>query len=306
MTITISIGSGKGGVGKSICITNIAILLAKTGKKVCIVDFDIGGADTHILFGLFHPKLTLTDFINKNVTTIGETIHTFESLYNVQLIPGTGDTLQTANMTFQQKQKVLRAIPTIDADVILFDVGAGTSYHALDFFMASDIQMCVALPEPTSIMDFYTFLQLATIRKTLSGFLSDSEVSKTIKTHKFDNLNQALELIEQLQPGSRQKAQDSLRYFNPLLIINKVSPGSNLNRKKLHKMASKYLGVYLPDLGDIPRDDAVIDSLKAFLPVVEHAPTAPASIAFQHITDRLIKILDLYNRKATNTFISPH
>lgn len=301
MTITISIGSGKGGVGKSICIANIAILLAKAGKKVCIVDFDIGGADTHILFGLFRPKYTLTDFINRNVATIQETIHTFDSLYKVQLIPGTGDTLQTANMSFQQKQKVLRAIPTIDADVILFDIGAGTNYHALDFFMASDIQMCVALPEPTSIMDFYTFLQLATIRKTLSNFLSQSDVSKTIKTNTFDSLNQALDLIEQIQPGSREKAQESLRYFNPLLIINKISPGSNLNRMKLHKMASKYLGVYLPDLGDIPQDPAVIDSLKAFLPVVEYAPKAPASIAFQEITNKLIKILDLYIRKAAKS-----
>lgn len=297
MAITISIGSGKGGVGKTICLANIGLLLAKAGKKVCIVDFDIGGADAHILFGLFQPRYTLTDYLNREVDSIEDVIHTFDSLYNLQLIPGTGDTLNTANMSFQEKQKLLRAIATIDADIVLFDVGAGTNYHSLDFFMATDIQMCIALPEPTSIMDFYTFLQLATIRKTLSNFLSQSEVAKQIRKHKFETLNQAFDLIEEIQPGSRKKAQEALRYFNPLLIINRVGPGTKLNRMKLHKMSSKYLGVYLPDLGDIPNDDNVVESLKAYLPVVEYAPNTPAALALGDISAKLLKVVDLYERK---------
>ena len=298
MAITISIGSGKGGVGKTICLANLGLLLAKSGKRVCIVDFDIGGADAHIIFGLFQPKHTLTDFLDKKVNSIEDVIHTFDSLYNLQLIPGTGDTLNSANMSYQQKQKLLRAISTIDADIILCDVGAGTNYHSLDFFMATDIQICIALPEPTSIMDFYTFLQLATIRKTLSAFLSHEEVAKQIKKHTFETLSQSLELIEEIQPGSRRKAQEALKYFNPLLIINRVGPGSKLNRMKLHKMSSKYLGIYLPDLGDIPDDENVPESLKAFLPVVEYAPNCPASIAFNDICQKLLKVIDLYQRKA--------
>lgn len=300
MSITISIGSGKGGVGKSVCIANIALLLAKAGKKVCIVDFDLGGADCHILFGLFQPKFTLSDFLDGKIHTISEAIHTFRELHNLQLIPGTGETLHTSNMTFQQKRKVLRAIHSIDADIILFDVGAGTSYHTLDFFMATDIQMCIALPEPTSILDFYTFLQLATIRKILSRFLSNSDVAKILKKDRFKDLNDAFDIVEKIQPGAKKKAQESLRFFNPLLIINRVENGSRLNRNKLHKMASKYLGIYLPSLGDVPQDDAVISSIKSFLPVVEHQPKSPASLAYKDITGKLLKVIDLYERKAKN------
>ncbi|MGL1932906.1 MAG: AAA family ATPase [Desulfotalea sp.] len=298
MTITISIGSGKGGVGKSISLTNIALLLAQGGKRVCIVDFDIGGADTHILFGLFQPKKTLTDFIERRVDSIEDCIHTFESFNNLQLIPGTGDTLHSANMTYQEKQRILRAVKNIDTDIILFDVGAGTSYHTLDFFMASDIQICIALPEPTSIMDFYTFIQLATIRKTLSSFLSSGEIAKAVKKNKFSTLTEAFKLIEEIKPGGRKKAQESLRYFNPLLIINRVGLGSKLNKAKLHSMASKYLGIYLPDLGDIPQDDMVLESLRAYLPVVEYAPNSPAALAYKDVTGKLLKIIDLYERKA--------
>ncbi len=52
MTVKISIGSGKGGTGKTMVTANLALLLAKTGKKVCLVDLDLGGADAHMLFGL--------------------------------------------------------------------------------------------------------------------------------------------------------------------------------------------------------------------------------------------------------------
>lgn len=298
MTTTISIGSGKGGVGKSISIANIAMLLAKSGKRVCIVDFDIGGADTHILFGVFQPEYTLTDFLDRRVETIEECIHPLKELYNLQLIPGTGDTLHSANMTFQEKQRLLKAIKGIDTDIILFDVGAGTNYHTLDFFMATDIQICIAQPEPTSMMDFYTFIQLATIRKILESFLSSSEISKAIKKNKFDSLADAFNLIEDISPGSRVEAQKSLKYFNPLIIVNRVGPGSRLNKAKLHKMASKYLGIYMPDLGEVPDDANVPASLKAYLPVVEYAPNCPASMAYNEIAEKLLKIIDLYERKA--------
>ena len=62
MAIIISVGSGKGGVGKSVIAANLALLIAKKGKRVTLVDLDIGGADIHILFGLMNPPLTLTAF----------------------------------------------------------------------------------------------------------------------------------------------------------------------------------------------------------------------------------------------------
>ena len=67
MATVISIASGKGGVGKSVIAANLALLLAKKGKRVTLADLDIGGADIHILFGLMNPPLTLTDFLNHRV-----------------------------------------------------------------------------------------------------------------------------------------------------------------------------------------------------------------------------------------------
>lgn len=281
MAITISVGSGKGGTGKSMVVSNLALLLARAGRRVCIVDLDLGGPDAHILYGLFEPKNTLTDFLTRRVDEISDVIHTFPSLNGVQLVPGTGDTLQTANMTYQEKQRLLRSLAGIDTDVLLIDVGAGTSYHTLDFFMSTDIQLCVTSPEPTAVMDFYNFLQLATIRTALSAFLSQAETSREIKKQKFTTLAEVLDLAESIQPGAREKAQAALRTFNPLLIVNMVGVGTKLNLLKLKKLASQYLGIYLPDLGEIPYDSSIHEALRVYLPVTEFAPASPAAKALE-------------------------
>lgn len=298
MTITISIGSGKGGTGKSVVLTNLAVLLARAGKKVCVVDLDVGGANAHIFFGLFKPERTLTDFFTRKVENLNEIACTFESFHGLQLITGTGDTLQTANMSFQEKQRLLRGLKNIKADIVLLDIGAGTNYHSLDFFMAADLQICTTMPEHTSIMDFYTFIKLATIRKALSGFLSQSEVSKTLKKRDFHTITEVFDLAEEVQPGAREKIQKDLESFHPMLVINKVVPGARLNTLKLKKIISKYLGIYIPELGEIPEDSQIAEALQAYMPVCEYAPKSSSSLAFTDIEARLSKVIGLFPQES--------
>ncbi|PHR27434.1 MAG: ATP-binding protein [Desulfotalea sp.] len=294
MAIKISIGSGKGGVGKTMIMVNLAMQLAETGKKVCLIDLDIGGADAHILFGLFEPRRTLTDFITRKVNNIQDVAHTFYAHHGLQLIAGTGDTLQTSNMNYQEKLRLLRAIDNIDADIVLLDVGAGTSYHALDFFMHSDIQICVTLPDPTSIMDLYNFLQLATIRKMLTSFLSKSDVASILKTTNFGSLAEVFVLAEQTSPGAQDLAQEALKYFHPLLIVNRDSENGRLNKGKLKQMVQKYLGIDIPELCEIPEDPQVQIALKAFLPISELYPDSPSSLAMHNAAVKLAKLVDLF------------
>ncbi len=298
MSVSISIGSGKGGTGKTMVIVNLALMLAKMGKKVCLVDLDLGGADAHVLLGLLEPKRTLTDFLTRQVDSITDTIHTFYSFNGLQFIPGTGNTLQTANIGYQEKQRLLRSLAAVETDVMLIDVGAGTSFHALDFFMFSDLQICVTLPDPASILDMYTFLQLATIRKILGSFLSHSDVGTTLKNHNFNTLNEVFELAERTREGAKERAQQSLRFFHPLLVVNRDSARGRVNKFKLRKMVAKYLGIDIPELGDIPEDGKIDDALKAYLPVCELYPTSPAALALTAIAEKLEKVIALFSPKA--------
>ncbi|MBU1138628.1 MAG: P-loop NTPase [Proteobacteria bacterium] len=294
MAVTISIGSGKGGTGKTMILCNLALLLAKKGLKVCLVDLDIGGADAHLLFGLFEPKFSLTDFLTRRVESMDDALHTFYSFNGLQLLPGTGSTLQTANMTYQEKQRLLKGLSSLDADVVLIDVGAGTSYHSLDFFMYADVQICVTMPEPTSIMDFYNFLQLATIRKVLGSFLSNSQVSLLLKKQNFSSLSDVFALAENTEEGAREKAQQALHGFNPLLIINRNTENGKVNKAKLKKLVAKYLGIDIPSLGEIPEDLAINEALRAYMPVCELLPDAPSAVALMNIADKVEKIIELF------------
>ena len=80
MATIISVASGKGGVGKSIVSGNLGLVLAKMGKRVVLVDLDVGGADLHILFGLLYPSTTLSDFLTRRIDTLeGVTIRFLRS-----------------------------------------------------------------------------------------------------------------------------------------------------------------------------------------------------------------------------------
>jgi flagellar biosynthesis protein FlhG len=298
MAVSIAIGSGKGGTGKTMVMVNLAVLLAKMGKKVCLVDLDLGGADANILLGLFEPRRTLTDFLTRRVDSLTDIIHTFYSLHGLQFIPGTGNTLQTANITYQEKHRLLRGLAAIKTDVLLIDVGAGTNYHALDFFMFSDLQICITLPDPASILDMYCFLQLAASRKILASFLSQSDVAAAIKTHSFNTLNEVFELAETTQKGAMEKAQNSLRFFHPLLVVNRDSVNGRVNTFKLKKMVTKYLGIDIPELGDIPDDSKIDAALRACLPVCELYPTSPAALALTAIAEKLEKLISLFSAKS--------
>ncbi|MDJ0624712.1 MAG: ATP-binding protein, partial [Desulfocapsaceae bacterium] len=96
------------------------------------------------------------------------------------------------------------------------------------------------------------------------------------------------------QPGSRLKIQEELKSFHPLLIINRVVPGSKLNTLKLKKLASKYLGIYLPELGEIPEDEKVPQSVQAYMPISEYASNSNASAALLEITAKLDKVIELF------------
>ncbi len=90
MATLISIASGKGGVGKSVIAANLALLLAKKGKRVTLADLDIGGADIHILFGLMNPALTLTDFLNHRVDRLEDIAQALPVHSSLTLIPALG------------------------------------------------------------------------------------------------------------------------------------------------------------------------------------------------------------------------
>ena len=276
MGTLISVASGKGGVGKSVVSANLALALAKSGRQVILADLDVGGADAHIMFGELNPSVTLTDFLNKRVrldeVAIPVTVHP-----NLRLIAGTGDTLATANMAYARKKRLMKQFQDLEADIVVIDIGAGTSYHALDFFLMADIHLAVATPEPTSVLDLYRFIKLAAIRRVLACFLARSPLSETLSNRDFTSVEEVMEVASATDEEGRDAAVATLRSFRPGLIINRMSNGSQVNVLYLRKVLHQYVGGDLMMLGEIPDDPAVSLAVRKFLPVIEAAPESSAA-----------------------------
>ena len=122
------IGGGKGGTGKSFFTGSLGFLLAKHGYKTLLIDVDLGAANLHTIVGVPNPPKSISDFINKRVDTLEETV-VATPLPNLYLISGAMNNLDVANLAHEQKMKILRNVARLSYDYILLDLGAGTSFN---------------------------------------------------------------------------------------------------------------------------------------------------------------------------------
>jgi flagellar biosynthesis protein FlhG len=160
----LAVGGGKGGAGKSVFSLIMAFWLARIGKRTILMDVDLGGANLHTLLGIKSPDRTLNDFLTRKFDKL-EDICIDTSEKNLRLISGASDVLSMANPHFSQKIKLMTHLSRLDADYVVLDLGAGTSFNVLDFFLIAHKKIIVLTPEPTSIQNAYIFVRNAVYRK---------------------------------------------------------------------------------------------------------------------------------------------
>ena len=288
----ISVGSGKGGVGKTVVASNLALVLARQGKRVVLVDLDIGGPNIHIMFGIFNPEVTLSDFLQKKRDSLNEVAIKLESLHGLKIIAGVGDSLLESNLQYGRKLRLMRAFRKMETDLVIVDVGPGTNYHSLDFFILGDIQLAVTTPDPTSIVDAYRFIKLSAIRKVLSAFVRSDPVYTTVANSEFKSIDQILKAVEKIDKKGRAIAEKAISAFNPGLILNRTS-SAQVNTQRLQSLMREYTGRDLIILGSIPEDKAIEKSVFKYMPVVASAPDSNAANSFVNAAGSLKLMLQM-------------
>ncbi|MDR3349665.1 MAG: MinD/ParA family protein [Acidaminococcales bacterium] len=153
----LAIASGKGGVGKSSFAVNLALALANYGKKVLIVDADIGMANIDVMMGLI-AKYSLIDII-EGVRSFEEVVVTGPR--NIKFLPGGSGIKSLVSLTNLELQRILSQASQFEKamDFILLDTGAGMGDTVMNFLMAADDILLVATPEPTSLTDAYALIK---------------------------------------------------------------------------------------------------------------------------------------------------
>jgi flagellar biosynthesis protein FlhG len=155
----VAVTSGKGGVGKSNIAVNLAIRLTQMGRKIIVIDADLGTANTDVLCNIT-PRGTLAHVVAGRMTLADTMV---EAPGGFSLIPGASGLAQMASLSEFERGKLVQQIEDLqaDADMILVDTGAGVSPNVLSFAVAADEVLVVTTPEPTSITDAYAVIKTA-------------------------------------------------------------------------------------------------------------------------------------------------
>lgn len=154
----ISVTSGKGGVGKTNVVINLAYALTQSGKKVLILDADMGLGNIDVMLGLA-PEYNLYHLINgeKNLSEVMTS-----GPGGMKILPAGSGIQELSELTANQKLNLLAELDRIDGsiDVVLIDTAAGISGNVMYFNTAAQDIVVVASPEPTSITDAYALMKI--------------------------------------------------------------------------------------------------------------------------------------------------
>ena len=275
---TIVITSGKGGVGKSFVAGNLGILLSQKGYRVILTDLDLGGANLHTWLGVNSTDQGVSEFVNRKVDQIRELLIP-TAIPMLSLIRGARDGVKIANLTHTQKMRVLMALKRLDADYIVMDLGAGTAYNTIDFFLLAERQLLVVIPEPTSIENAYRFLKNSFYRKlrhASDAYGMRSLIEEMLKSSNSFGIRTPKELIENLQQMGGNTAafvDEQLNHFQPDLIVNQTRSKSDIRLgSAMEKACLKHFGLTLNYTGHVEQHEMVRESVLQRKPLALEDP----------------------------------
>lgn len=156
-TRIIAISSGKGGVGKTNIAINMALAYAQLGKKVVVMDADLGLANVNVVLGII-PRYNLYHLIRKQ-KKMREIIQ--DTNYGIKIVAGASGFSKIANLSDDERKNIITELSELSvADILIVDTGAGVSNNVLSFIAASDDALIVTTPEPTAITDAYGIIKI--------------------------------------------------------------------------------------------------------------------------------------------------
>lgn len=289
-------GGGKGGVGKTLVSTNLSLALAERGQRVLLVDADLGGANAHTVLGIAPPLVTLSDVVERKAA-IGD-VAVATPFPNLRFVSGALDDIAAANPNHTAKMRLLRQLSHVEADVVVLDLGAGTSFNTLDFFLIAHTGILVVLPEPTSVENAYRFLKAAFFRRLavvekafgIKDLVDEARAQRNkLNIHTPADL---LKAIEKRNPDVGRQVNEQMARFVPKLVLNQArKTESDDDAHVAYDMASacrRFLGLQLEVLAILPDDEAVKRAVRVRQPLRTVAPDSPIKKALDQLAEKVL------------------
>ncbi len=288
-----AVGGGKGGIGKTLLSSNLAILLTWYKQKVIVVDMDLGGANLHTTLGVDTPTKTLSDFLLGKVDSVEELLHA-TPYKNLQIISGAQDPVGIANVPHIEKARLIRKLKETESDIVLLDLGAGTANHTLDFFLLADKKIVVITPDPTSIENAYRFIKAAFYRSLRSAAPSPfvrQAIEQAIHQKGIESPKALLAEIVRISPQEGAEIRAKMQNFEVSIILNQARIPAEANiGKSVEQVASRYFGIQVEFVGFLAYDNAVWQSIRKRVPFLLDSPNSSAVTQLEDCLRNLIKI----------------
>lgn len=297
MAEIIAIGSGKGGVGKSFFSSSLAFFLSQFGHDVLLIDLDLGAPNLHTNLGLNPNHKGINEFLTNPELTLDDVTQT-TPFHHLRFIGGSSDALDIANITDDQKTRLMSALLQQKAKYIILDLSAGTHQSTMDFFLLATRKLLVFTPEPSSVENAYRFMKSAFFRK-LKRYEFQLQIQNELKllannqaAGSIKNPSDLLKQIVEKDPVIGQRVIDAVSQLNFEIVLNqsRSHKDSELGAS-LQSVSSKYFGVNCNYLGHVDHDNAVWQSLRRRRHMLVESPQSKLYVQLMGITRRLASTL---------------
>jgi len=291
-----SIGGGKGGIGKSLVTLGLGVSLSRLGKRVILIDGDLGGANLHTLMGVRYPHVNLEHFLNRTVARLEDTI--IETpVEGIGLICGADDLLGSANPTYAQKIRLLNQIEDLPAQYVLLDLGAGTSFNTLDFFNYCAGKITLFTSQATSLQNAYGFIKSALYRKLSREYAKDEEIIQLLyqggeagTENSAGSIQTVLDHLKDANPGKHARLTQTLWNFQMFLVVNMVKSNADLKCPEIiRSVCQDFLSIQPDIMGHVAFDSGVEAAVSQMVPFPLHQKKSKAMAGLDQIAIRLVR-----------------
>ncbi len=286
------IGGGKGGVGKSFISASLGALIANQGHRVALIDLDLGASNLHTFLGMPAPESGLNRYLNKAAQEL-QSAAVSTQISNLTFISSCHCSMEIANLFYAQKIKLINAIKKLPYDYIFLDLGAGTNFNTLDFFLTANKGIIVCTPEPTSIENAFRFIRAVYLRR-LKQLIKQHPFDTRVKTAVQENnpnimkTQGIIDIVLRYDPGNEAFLKERIAQFQFKMILNQFRKNADpALGEKIKIVCNRHFYSPFEILGQVDFDERVIDSIYARKLYVKEYPATATAMGLRHIAELL-------------------